>query len=236
MRGRLGCATVRGYQLTVNLNMADSQRAAREFVRRALIKTGWSSTRLAKEAGLAASTLNRFLNSSDVKHTLSGKTISKIAAVADLPDPFAAVEAATTYTMPRIPVPDRETEEDLPVLGAAVGGEEGVFVFNGQILAKVGRPAKLRNVPDAYAVYMRGSSMEPKYTDGQLLYVDPHKPVRAGDYVVVEFTDHRAFVKQFVRRDGRQLVLLQFSPEREELFFDLATVRHYHKIVHTDEL
>lgn len=224
-----------GYKLTVNLTVADSQRAAREFVRRAMQATGYTSTRLAREAELSPSTLNRFLSGKDVKHTLSNTTLSKIAKVAKLPDPFDAVEAATTYVMPRLRSHDRGTR-DLPIMGMALGGNDhGIFDLNGHVIDRVERPALLSDVPDAYAVYMRGSSMLPKYDDGQLLYINPHKPCRPGDYVVCEFTDHRALVKRFVRRDGKHVTFEQFEP-RQELVFDAASILHIHKIVSADEI
>lgn len=225
---------MRGYKLTVNLTMADSQRAAREFVLLAIKKTGWTGSRLAQAAGVAPSTINRFLNNDNVKHTLSGTTLSAIAAAAGLPPPFGGASEAPV-SMRRLPFPE-SGEEDLYIMGSAVGGEAGVFDLNGEAIGTVPRPTKLKGVPRAYAVYMRGTSMYPKYEDGQLLYIDPHKPVRPGNYVVVEFRDHRAFVKRFVRRANGHLYVMELAPEERELDFDDAIVLNVHKIVHADEL
>ncbi len=57
------------------------QERARTYVREILAETGWSPTELARKAGLAPSTLNRFLNQ-EVKHTLSRRSIAKIAEAA----------------------------------------------------------------------------------------------------------------------------------------------------------
>lgn len=57
------------------------QEQARSYVRDVLKATGWTSTELARKAGLAPSTLNRFLNQ-EVKHTLSSRSLAKIEKVA----------------------------------------------------------------------------------------------------------------------------------------------------------
>lgn len=57
--------------------MDTTQEAARQRLHKALEITGWPSTRLAHEAGVAPSTLNRFLNQ-DVGHTISLKTMTKV--------------------------------------------------------------------------------------------------------------------------------------------------------------
>lgn len=57
--------------------MNKTQKIARQRVLKALKITGWKSTTLAKEAGVAPSTINRFLNQ-DVGHTISLKTMTKI--------------------------------------------------------------------------------------------------------------------------------------------------------------
>lgn len=75
------------------------QARARAYVRELLAATGWTPTELARRAGLAPSTLNRFLNA-EVKHTLSQRSLSKIEKVAGrvrrsgaIPDLIAQLEA-----------------------------------------------------------------------------------------------------------------------------------------------
>lgn len=54
------------------------QAEARRIVEKLLRISGLAPTQLARKAGLAPSTLNRFLNTPNVKHTLSFKTIKKL--------------------------------------------------------------------------------------------------------------------------------------------------------------
>ncbi|MBW8637039.1 helix-turn-helix transcriptional regulator [Hoeflea sp. WL0058] len=112
---------------------------------------------------------------------------------------------------------------DVPVYGQAVGGDDGEFVLNGEKLDDVFRPPSLSSVIDAYAVYVTGSSMEPRYFDGEVVYVNPIKKARRGDFVVAQIRDPErettmAYVKRFVRWNERELVLFQYNPEKELKF------------------
>ncbi|MBY3434871.1 LexA family transcriptional regulator [Rhizobium laguerreae] len=107
----------------------------------------------------------------------------------------------------------------LPVLGEAVGGADGQYAFNGQILDYVACPPSLTNVPNAYAVWIDGESMYPRYKSGELVYVHPGKPARRGDDVIVQIKPHeedmppRGFVKELVGYVGDKLVLKQYNPD-----------------------
>jgi phage repressor protein C with HTH and peptisase S24 domain len=70
-------------------------------------------------------------------------------------------------------------------------------------------------VADAFAVLVYGDSMEPRYMRGEIVHVDPGRPLTSGCFVVVELADGRGMIKQFLRQDGRGVVLRQFRPERE---------------------
>lgn len=104
----------------------------------------------------------------------------------------------------------------------------------------VGRPPNLIDVKDAYAVYMVGHSMEPKFRAGDMLFVHPHKPARSGDYVVVQIDpdssekDPEYLVKQFVRRSTNKMTLRQFNPEKE-LIFSATHIKAVHRIVASSE-
>lgn len=107
----------------------------------------------------------------------------------------------------------------LPVLGEAVGGDDGQYTFNGQVLDYVACPPSLANVPNAYAVWIDGESMYPRYKSGELVYVHPGKPARRGDDVIVQIKprdEHmppRGFVKELVGFIGDKLVLKQYNPD-----------------------
>ncbi|MEM6462791.1 MAG: S24 family peptidase [Pseudomonadota bacterium] len=117
----------------------------------------------------------------------------------------------------------QEPRSRIPVFGQAVGGANGEFVMNGDRLDDVFAPPSLSDVAGAYAVYVCGVSMEPRYFDGEIVFVNPTKSVRSGDFVIaqIQIDEHGpqlAYVKRFVRWNARELVLAQYNPEREMRF------------------
>lgn len=102
--------------------------------------------------------------------------------------------------------------KDLPVVGRARAGYEGFFFDQGRVNERVGRPPILSGVVNAFAVYAVGTSMEPRYYEGELLYVNPNKPPAKGDFVVVECNDGGGWIKRLVRLTPTEVVLEQLNP------------------------
>ena len=281
------------------LKGSPTQEAARNVVRTLMRVTGWSASRLATEAGLAASTVNRFMNQ-DVKHTLKFSTLARLLATAlrhlderlaqdpegaagdvalvlplierfgidleaeakrlaesgDVADPKpleTLIEAARVLTAQekRAEIGHLEpaaygasglsesltkgpARYDLPVLGAAKGGSDSLFFDNGVVHERIRRPPNLEGVDNAFAVYMVGDSMEPRYFAGEFLFVNPNRPPSRNCFVVVELTDGQGLVKQFIRRTSRALHLRQFNP-RKDLTIDNREVKSVYRIVGTGE-
>ena len=64
----------------------------------------------------------------------------------------------------------------------------------------------------------------------EIIEVDPNIPVQPNDYVVVQTTDDRAFIKLLRRRTQRAVILEQFNPPKE-LRFAPEEVAAMHLIV-----
>jgi phage repressor protein C with HTH and peptisase S24 domain len=126
--------------------------------------------------------------------------------------------------------------EYIPLYGHAVGGVDGEFVLNGNILDHILAPPGLSMARGAYAVTCAGESMEPRYFDGETVFVDPVTRVRRGDFVVAQIRNDNegsaplAFIKRFVRHNDKELVLEQFNPSKE-LHFKHDDVVSVHYIV-----
>lgn len=107
---------------------------------------------------------------------------------------------------------------DLPVLGVARGGSEGLFLSNGEILEMTARPDNLTNVHGAYAIYVAGESMMPKHRAGEILHINPNIPPRQGDSVVVQSAvgdEIHYHVKAFTSENDDTLELQQFTPAKK---------------------
>lgn len=107
----------------------------------------------------------------------------------------------------------------IPVYGHAMGGKYGEFILNGNKVADILAPASLDGVNGAYAVYIAGTSMEPRYFAGEVAFIHPSLAIKKGDFVVAQIASDEgsapfAYVKRFVSFDERRLKLEQLNPRR----------------------
>jgi SOS-response transcriptional repressor LexA len=117
------------------------------------------------------------------------------------PEPSSAEPAASTAPPGTdSPAVDRVTalRRELPVLGAVKGGSDAFYFNDGEPKEYVVRPPGLVGVSNAFALYVCGESMVPRYYAGEILYVNPNRPLTRGCFVAVEL-----------------LVLAQFNPPKE---------------------
>lgn len=100
-----------------------------------------------------------------------------------------------------------------------------------RIMSAVPRPPALAGVSDAYAVYMVGDGMEPRYFAGDLLYVDPSRPLTKGCFVLLTLPDDTALVRRLVRRNEGGTLLVQQTGRAREDCLPLASLRAAHRII-----
>jgi phage repressor protein C with HTH and peptisase S24 domain/DNA-binding XRE family transcriptional regulator len=135
----------------------------------------------------------------------------------------------------------RDAKKDLPIWFTAEAGEGAFTMDTGHPVDTVRRPSGLANTQNAYAIYVEGTSMEPVHEPGDLLYVDPNRPARAGrDCVVIcrkrhEGDEVRCMLKRLVRRNGTHWVFKQFNPERE-IKLDAGEVEAVHMVLKNHEI
>ena len=131
---------------------------------------------------------------------------------------------------------------DLPVRGVAAAGTDALFITNGEPHDWLLRPAVLVGVSEAYAVIAAGTSMEPRYFDGEVVFVHPGRRVAPGPrtFVVVQFHPSEegeaplALIKKYERQTASELILSQYNPP-QELRFPIETVKSIHLIVNPGE-
>jgi phage repressor protein C with HTH and peptisase S24 domain len=128
----------------------------------------------------------------------------------------------------------------MQVLGMAECGPDGWSLWNGDVIDMIARPASLAGVPNAYAVYVVGVSMEPRYHPGELVHIHPGKPLTVGAYVLVQCRPKNdgdpplAVIKRLARRTGSKIVLEQFNPPKS---FDIRSddIVSIHRVVGSGE-
>lgn len=131
------------------------------------------------------------------------------------------------------PFPYRDTmPNDLPVMGTAAGSHDrGAFKLGSDIIDYVRRPAPLAGTKDSYALYVEGSSMEPQYFPGDLIFINPNRPAKLGDMVVVQWYESEdgveASIGVLVKRSETSIVLRKRNPAA-----DITLPRNGNTVIH----
>jgi len=131
--------------------------------------------------------------------------------------------------------------KDVPVLGTAAGSHiRGAFQLSNDPVDYVRRPASLMNARKVYSLYIEGTSMEPQYWPGDLIFVHPDKPPRAGDAVIVQCrngTDDsmEATIGIYARMTGEKFVIRKHNPGAE-IEILRTTIIAVHKVLTNNEI
>jgi transcriptional regulator with XRE-family HTH domain len=215
------------------------------WFQQALDRAGSSQADLARHLRLAPSAISRMLKGERQMKILEAVQVAAFLGVSqeevlrhagdETPAP-PRTEPPRRGRPPRVGIvpagPPRA--EPIPIRSAARGGgDQEMFLEDGPI-GYTARPNNLIGVRGAYAIYMFGDGMEPRYEQGWLLHVNPFKPPTRGRDVVVYKSDKAVLIKQFLRWDNDALVLRQLNPEGE-LRIPRAEVSECHLVVGVDQ-
>ncbi|KZK85738.1 MULTISPECIES: XRE family transcriptional regulator [unclassified Pseudovibrio] len=91
----------------------------------------------------------------------------------------------------------------VPVFGSLSGGNEDYLEATGEYLDHIPAPRSLMDVAGAYALYMPGNTMEPRYLEGEALFVNPKKLPRAGEYAAIQHVKDTGAEEHLVIQVGR---------------------------------
>jgi len=122
--------------------------------------------------------------------------------------------------------------DDLP-LGPLPPGKIAVISMgkegNGHSLYYIDKPYDV-NDENAYGLEVRGSGMNPRYEEGEIVIASPEKPVTNGDYVIVQLTSGERLVKKIKFREGL-IILTSVNPAIEAWICRPEEILSYDKIV-----
>lgn len=203
-------------------------------------RSGRSMAKVAKAAGYTTTSgVQRFFDDAydpkvlpvDIARKLAdgfdGTAISReeVFSLADLPAEPEAVpfkfEGAADVRLPR----------DLPIFGTALGAPrdidgfaiEQTYLDESAVVEYLPRPTVLQGRSDVYGFYIQGSSMAPRFEEGEMGFAESRRPPQVGDDVVVymrvpdEHDGDRVsavLIKRLVRRTAQYVELEQFNPAR----------------------
>lgn len=145
---------------------------------------------------------------------------------------------------PDAPFPPSRMPLNVPILGAAVGGnpaDSAAFEFNGDLVGYARRPPYLTGRKDVFAVYVYEESMAHWRVPGQLVYVERLRPPRENEYVLVEFhpqpgeSVRRAMIKRLLGTTPTKFRLRQYNPPKD-FEVDRRTVLQCLRVMDWEEL
>lgn len=137
----------------------------------------------------------------------------------------------------------RHLPADVPVRGTAAGAPLSsglILVDQTEPIAWVRRPPGATLARELYALHVVNSSMEPRYYEGDLIYIDPNREARPGDHVII-LTERYAgagqecYVKKLLRIADKRILTQQYNPPAE-VEFVRANVVAIHRILNNNEL
>jgi phage repressor protein C with HTH and peptisase S24 domain len=218
--------------------LADKRRGQRLRDRRKAI--GLDVSELAAKLGVSQPAVSQW----EIGNTAPGrKKLTRLAEILRVPvaELIADEELAHQNVGAPMNAHVASLPVDVPVYGVAVGGSDGDFRFNGQIVDYVRRPPGVAHQRNIYALWILGDSMSPWNKDGDLIYVSPARPPVSGDYVVIQLGDlpdgdpGPAMVKLLIGKTPTQLKLAQHNPAKE-FTLPLSKVKSVHKVLSLREL
>lgn len=242
-----------------NARMTDDETLGKKL-RDLYQRSGRSMHEIAKIAGYAApSSIQRYFSEEYDAEALPVNIASKLAkgfvgtrvakeeimALANLPSMLEGM----TFAPEEGP---RHSPRDIPVYGTALGtlldveGErvEQTFLDQGDTITYFTRPQALNRRADVYGVYIQGSSMAPRFQEGEIAFAETMRPPHVGDDVLVFLVGsdqddgermEACLIKRLVRRSASYVELEQFNPA-VTFKIDAARIKKIHRIIPWGEL
>lgn len=139
---------------------------------------------------------------------------------------------------------------DVPIYGTAAGstltgagnGDVAVAAFQMEEnpVSWALRPPALVGAKDIYALYVVNESMSPRHPPGDLVFVDPNRPVRFGDSCILHVQDAphhdmQHLIAMFLRRTERTVDVQKLNPE-SVVSFPRGVVVRMHRVLTNNEL
>ncbi|SFK29873.1 Phage repressor protein C, contains Cro/C1-type HTH and peptisase s24 domains [Mesorhizobium albiziae] len=207
----------------------------RERIARRLQETGKKAAAVSRSAGYGPDFIRDFL--AGRKGTMNAEAAARIAHELETTVPWLQGDDAA---LPEPPDPQTARARSVPVFGTAAGSEGGALHIGSDVIEWLPCPPGIEGVRDVYALYVVGSSMEPRFRQGDPVFIAPHRPPRPGDDIVIQIKfdesgSVESWVKELVSIRDDQIVVRQHNPSGE-ISFDRRQVIEMHRIVPVNEL
>lgn len=177
-------------------------------------KAGYSTSGLAKKAGLDATAFNRSkrMSPEGKPRWPSTESLSKILAVTNI-----TMNEFIAY----IQVENSNISKPIPVIGYAQAGENGYFTDAGYPLGEgwdyVDLPYFAPKDDTTYALQVTGNSMMPLYREGDIIVLSPEDTIRKGDRIVAKTTDGQIMAKEMIRQTSSKTILRSLNDDHDDI-------------------
>ena len=241
------------------------QEAGRDYLALVMRVKGWKATHVAKNSGVNPSTINRFLNNENVTHALDPETLKAVQSASGVPftkeiQQLYGLKSSTNEADPapdqgfmdlalgrpnfvQVPPPARPDHENkIRELGLAQAGDRGDFYFNGETVDFHARPPGLAHRMQVYTIRVQGDSMEPIYSDGDLLFIDAARRPLPDRDAVIQFkpTDEsgsmRAFIKRVVTINSEFVDLKEWKPKERTFRVPRSKIYSLHLVLKNNDM
>ncbi|MGH0004103.1 helix-turn-helix domain-containing protein [Pseudovibrio ascidiaceicola] len=206
--------------------------------------TGLTGDELAERLDISPGYLSRMANN---KRKVTTELIESLARICDLSlGDFYSAMASPELPKKSLPKgkntlhPQGLTHLRNTFGGAHVSVYTGKQVDNGGVvlsdnpISKIPAPGSLEGIPEAYAVYVQDNTMEPRYFEGEVVFMNPTKPPKVGDFVLLQVEQDGmqvAFIRRYVGNEPEHKVFAQYLPEPKEVRFRQSQIVYVHKIM-----
>ena len=193
---------------------------------------GYSTSGLAKKAGLDPTTFNKSkrIGPDGKPHWPSTESLSLVLSVtgATMSDFMALISNdAASSTL--------QTRKIIPVIGTVQAAQQEYFDESGYPTGDGWDSITLNEfeagTSRVYALEVSGDSMEPLYRAGDHLIVAPGTAVRRGDRVVVKTKGGEILVKELSRQTASKTELKSFNPQYADRILTASDIAWIARIV-----
>lgn len=193
---------------------------------------GYSTSGLAKKAGLDPTTFNKSkrIGPDGKARWPSTESLSRVLAItgASMADFVALITDDDSDTK-------RRAKATIPVIGYAQAGKNGFFDDAGYPAGDGWDTITISEFEAggsrAYALEITGESMQPLYRAGDRLVIVPGAAIRRGDRVVVKTNKGEVMAKELVRQTTSKIELKSFNPQHADREFPVTDIAWIARIV-----
>lgn len=197
-----------------------------ETIRKYRDLKGWSEKDLAKVVGITQPSIHNIEAGKGNKRPKTPKKIRQIVRALEIPmnelpsyivellqDNF--VESGTKHFIDNSFAYSNTYDFPVYYSAGATAGQYGAVIVSAEPVEYLERPTPLLKVRDSYGVRVSGTSMEPAYWAGDVVFIHPYLHASPDCDVLFRNESHgeqRAMIKYLVREDSTHWHLRQWNP------------------------